>query len=70
VHDLGRHPSVATPLADQYDRIIESAMSRAGWNIADFHCLRVVYKYPPILSTIGLRYQLPSRPVVNDAPAA
>lgn len=61
VHDLGRHPAVATPLVEQYDRVIASAMGNVGWDLADFHCLRVVYKYPPLLSTIGLRYELPAR---------
>ena len=58
VHDLGRNPMVATPLVDRYDTIVESVMSHCGWRLADFHCLRIVDKYPPVLSTIGVRYTL------------
>ncbi|MCA9290109.1 MAG: hypothetical protein KDA25_03210 [Phycisphaerales bacterium] len=61
VLQLGRNPSVATPLVPRYDAMIDSAMAAAGWSRADFHLLRIVYAYPPVLSTIGLRFPLAQR---------
>lgn len=62
IHDLGRHPIVATPLASDYESIVAAALARAKWNLADFRCFRVVYRYPPTISTIVLSYPLPTRP--------
>jgi hypothetical protein len=61
VVDLGPNPSLATPLVDRYDALIDAAMTRAGWDRADFRCFRVAYKYPPVLTTVRLRYPLAQR---------
>ncbi len=59
VHNLGRDPAVSTPLVKNYDGLIGAAMAGGGWNPADFHCLRLVLEYPPMPSTVTMRYPLP-----------
>ncbi len=59
VHDLGRNPSVATPLVNGYDRLINTAMTAGGWELTEFHCLRLILEYPPMPSTVTMQYQLP-----------
>ncbi len=60
--DLGRGASVATPLSPEYAGVIAQTFASAGWSPADFHCLRLVVEFPPMPSTIAMRFQLERKP--------
>ncbi|MFO0874369.1 MAG: hypothetical protein U0575_10395 [Phycisphaerales bacterium] len=57
----GRPPRVATPLLPRYEQLVATAFARAGWNAEDFVVRRLVVPYPPMPSTVVLRYELPRR---------
>lgn len=58
----GHPPVVATPLFDRYDALIQTVFDRAGWDRADFNVLRLTVAYPPMHSTVVMRFPLPSAP--------
>lgn len=58
----GSAPTVATPLFPGYDRLIETAFDRAGWDPREFTALRLVLDHPPMPSVAVLRYELPEQP--------
>ncbi|MDZ4829573.1 MAG: hypothetical protein SGJ09_05160 [Phycisphaerae bacterium] len=58
----GSPPQVATPLVPGYEKLVATAFERAGWNPRDFFASRLVLEYPPMPSTVVLRYELPERP--------
>lgn len=58
----GRPPLVATPLVEQYDRLITTVFERAGWRQSDFRAVRLSISYPPMNSTTIMRFALPERP--------
>ena len=60
--DLGSKTPLGTSLVDRSDEMIVAVLDRGGWQRSDFHCLRLVYEYPPTPSTIELRYPLPELP--------
>ena len=62
VVDLGRGASVATPLVNDYTDIIALTFERAGWTPQEFHCLRLVVEYPPVPSTVVMRFDLKAKP--------
>jgi hypothetical protein len=57
----GQPPLTSTPLFDGYDRLVERVFERAGWAAADFRAFRVTIAYPPMNSTVNLRFPLPVR---------
>lgn len=57
----GRPPLVATPLVDHYDRLIAKVFDRAGWAQHEFRALRLSIVYPPMNSTVIMRFPLPER---------
>jgi len=59
--NLGTATMVKTPLVPDYDRLVDTVMTRAGWDARDFVCLRLVMPYPPMPATVALRYPLPER---------
>ncbi|GAB5496230.1 MAG: hypothetical protein Phyf2KO_13100 [Phycisphaerales bacterium] len=59
--DLGIGASVATPLVPRYSELIRKVQDRVGWNPSDFRCLRLIMMYPPMPSTVVLRYELPEQ---------
>lgn len=70
IHDLGRHPIVATPLVSDYETVLATALARAGWKLSDFRCFRIVYQYPPTISTVVFSYPLPTKPGAQMAAAS
>lgn len=58
----GRPPVVATPLIPRYEELFDYVFARLGWDRRDFRVLRFSIAYPPMHSTIMLRFQLPPRP--------
>jgi hypothetical protein len=62
VSSIGSGPPVcATPLVARYEGMIDRAFVGAGWSPRDFEGFRLVMKYPPLPSTVVLRFQLPQR---------
>lgn len=57
----GRPPVVATPSVARYPEIVSFVHERMGWNAHDFRGCRLEVSYPPLGSTILLRFKLPPR---------
>lgn len=57
--DMGVNPRVATPLVDRYPELVDRAIGRGGWSLADFRLLRLRYEFPPMNATMSIRYPLP-----------
>ncbi len=55
----GRPPVVATPSVPRYPEIVSFVQERMGWNPADFRGCRLDLSYPPMGSTVLLRFKLP-----------
>ena len=62
VADLGRGATVATPLSDIYGDLVQSTFDHMGWAADDFHCLRLIVKYPPMPSMLALQFKLALQP--------
>ena len=58
----GHPPVVATPLVPRYPEIVAFVNQRMGWSAPDFRCCRLELMYPPLGSTILLRFKLPEAP--------
>lgn len=58
----GTPPVVATTLVPEYPRLIRLAMDRFGRSLEEFAGYRMVMRYPPMPSTILLRWPLERRP--------
>lgn len=59
--DLGVGAPVSTPLVPRYAELVRTVQASAGWNPKDFRCLRLMMTYPPMPSTVLMRYELPER---------
>ena len=59
--DLGRG-SVASDLLPDQQRLVDTVFEQAGWSADDFVCCRAVVPYPPMPSTVRMRYRLPRAP--------
>lgn len=57
--DMGPNPRVATPLVDRYRELVDLAVRRGGWSLANFRLLRLRYDYPLMNTTMSIRYPLP-----------
>ncbi|MFM9098119.1 MAG: hypothetical protein ACKOQW_07485, partial [Phycisphaerales bacterium] len=53
---------MASDLVPEQDRIVRTTVARAGWRIEDFTAIRVHVQYPPMPSTVMVRYALPRAP--------
>jgi hypothetical protein len=60
--DMGPNPRVSTPLVDRYAELVDTAVARGGWSLADFRLLRLRYEFPPMHATMSIRYPLPTAP--------
>lgn len=60
LQDLGRGANISTALARNYPGVINATLGAAGWEAADFHCMRLLVDYPPMGSAIGVAFKLPS----------
>lgn len=62
VQSFGRNPSRAQTLeVPQYLRMAEYVCGRAGWNLKEFNIFRCRVEYPPMPSTLVMRYEVPER---------
>jgi len=57
----GSPPVVTTPLVPRYSEMIDRVWERMAWNPKDFRGIRLHMKYPPLDSTVMLRFPLPMR---------
>lgn len=57
----GRPPVVATPSVPRYPEIVSFVHERMGWKAEDFRGCRLDLSYPPMGSTVLLRFKLPGR---------
>jgi hypothetical protein len=57
----GRPPVVATPWVPRYSDLVAFVHERMGWNASQFRGCRLDLTYPPLGSTILLRFKLPAR---------
>lgn len=56
---LGENPILATPHIPRYTDMVELAFNRCGFDASDFVAWRLVIPYPPMTSTISIRFELP-----------
>lgn len=59
----GRPPVVATASVPGYPNIVSFVQERMGWSAESFRGCRLELSYPPLGSTILLRFKLPVAPV-------
>lgn len=55
----GSPPVVTTPLVPKYTQIFQRVADRLGYPASDFRAVRLKIKYPPLGSTVMLRFDLP-----------
>ena len=58
---VGTPPAVATPLVPRYAELVQRVVDRLGGDTGAFRGLRYELKYPPLGSTVVLRFDLPPR---------
>ncbi len=54
----GQPPAVASSLASQYAKVVDSAYARLGWKPSDFRGYRLEYRFPPMSSRVVVRWDL------------
>ncbi len=57
----GSPPAVATPLVPRYGELVSSVYARLGAIPSDFRGYRLMLRWPPMPSTVALRWPLPER---------
>lgn len=57
----GSPPLVNTPLVPNYARLVSQVYERMNWNPRRFRGVRLTLAYPPLGSSVVLRFQLPPR---------
>lgn len=58
----GQPPAMATPLVPGYRELFDSVAQRIGLDPRECGAVRVEMRYPPLGSTVSMRFDLPSRP--------
>jgi len=58
----GRPPVLTSALWDRHDELMTYVFSRVGWSARDFRAHRLLVHYPPMQSTVIVRFPLPVRP--------
>ena len=56
---LGENPILATPHIPRYTEMVELGFDRCGFDPADFVAWRLVIPFPPMTSTVAIRFALP-----------
>ena len=57
----GQPPALATPRIDRYPEMLELICERMGCDPKRMRAVRLEMKYPPLGSTVLLRFDLPRR---------
>jgi hypothetical protein len=58
----GSPPAVATPLIPRYTELVHSVIGDLGFKPGEFRGTRLLLRWPPMTSTVVLRWPLPERP--------
>jgi len=58
---LGQHPMLAAPQVPRYMDLLSLAFDRYGYDPKDFVAWRLALPYPPLTSTVSIRFELPSK---------
>ncbi|MCA9299742.1 MAG: hypothetical protein KDA28_11780, partial [Phycisphaerales bacterium] len=58
----GRPPALGLPDMRRYDALFESVCRRMGADVSKMRAVRLEMKYPPLGSSVMLRFDLPERP--------
>lgn len=61
LQSLGQNPILATPHIPRYTELTKLAFDRCGFDPSEFVCYRLVVPYPPMTSTVAIRFDLPSK---------
>lgn len=57
----GKPPAVATGLVPGYAELFDYVGEQTGWNLSEFRGVRVQLKYPPLGSTVMIRFPLEAK---------
>ncbi len=57
----GRPPALHSPVVPRYEDLIARVFERGNWDRRDFRAFRLAVQYPPMHSTVVLRFELPER---------
>jgi hypothetical protein len=57
----GTPPALSTPLVPAMARIVDRVHKRMGWNPREFRALRLQLPYPPVGSSVVMRWPLPAK---------
>jgi hypothetical protein len=57
----GKPPALSTPLVPALTRIAEFVYKRMGWNSREFQAVRLQLPYPPVSSSVVMRWSLPAK---------
>lgn len=57
----GSPPITVTPVYSRYAEMVETVYERAGWDAADFVGFRLMVKYPPMGTSVSVRFGLAER---------
>ncbi|MEY3023134.1 MAG: hypothetical protein RIS86_2332 [Planctomycetota bacterium] len=58
----GNPPAFATPAVPGYSSVVTDVAQRIGCDLARCRALRLLMRFPPLGSTVSLRFALPTRP--------
>ena len=58
----GSPPALSSPALPGYAELIEKACTRLGCERGNFRGVRLQLRYPPLNSTVLLRFDLPAKP--------
>lgn len=58
---LGTNPILATPHIPRYTELTSLVFDRCGFDSSEFVCWRLVVPYPPMTSTVAIRFELPKQ---------
>lgn len=61
---LGRPPVVSSPLVPRYSEMVKFVSERLGWEQSDFQGLRIHMDFPPLGSSVLVRFPLPTAPTL------
>lgn len=64
----GRPPAIATPLVPRYADLFNYVGSSMAWDLSEFNAVRVQVMYPPLGSTVLLRFPLAPPPSAGTTP--
>lgn len=59
---LGRPPAVHSPIMPRYEELVNRTFARGGWDRRDFVGYRLTVGFPPMFSSVIMRFDLPSAP--------